>query len=104
MVILALILKRARIKASVKDKRSTEEAFGTYVEVTSCCLPYAYASTIYMLLICCNLLFYGCLRSEASYIKKKTRILLIYLSYFVGKSSFWLICSAWLVTWKISPS
>ncbi|TVU46596.1 hypothetical protein EJB05_06139, partial [Eragrostis curvula] len=32
MVILALILKRARIKALVKDKRSTEEAFGTYVE------------------------------------------------------------------------
>ncbi|KAF8728956.1 hypothetical protein HU200_018257 [Digitaria exilis] len=32
MVILALILKRARIKAVVKDKRSTEEAFGTYVE------------------------------------------------------------------------
>lgn len=34
MVILSLILKRARIKALVKDKRSTEEAFGTYVEVT----------------------------------------------------------------------
>jgi len=33
MVILALILKRARVKALVKDKRSTEEAFGTYVEV-----------------------------------------------------------------------
>ncbi|KAF0922304.1 hypothetical protein E2562_031798 [Oryza meyeriana var. granulata] len=32
MVILSLILKRARIKALVKDKRSTEEAFGTYVE------------------------------------------------------------------------
>ncbi|WVZ57254.1 hypothetical protein U9M48_007659 [Paspalum notatum var. saurae] len=32
MVILALILKRARIKALVKDKRSTEEAFGSYVE------------------------------------------------------------------------
>ncbi|CAL4923112.1 unnamed protein product [Urochloa decumbens] len=32
LVILALILKRARIKALVKDKRSTEEAFGTYVE------------------------------------------------------------------------
>ncbi|KAG8063063.1 hypothetical protein GUJ93_ZPchr0003g18354 [Zizania palustris] len=32
MVILSLILKRARIKAFVKDKRSTEEAFGTYVE------------------------------------------------------------------------
>ncbi|RLN40158.1 uncharacterized protein C2845_PM01G17760 [Panicum miliaceum] len=32
MVILALILKRARVKALVKDKRSTEEAFGTYVE------------------------------------------------------------------------
>ncbi|XP_062211511.1 uncharacterized protein LOC133912675 isoform X1 [Phragmites australis] len=32
MVILALILKRTRIKALVKDKRSTEEAFGTYVE------------------------------------------------------------------------
>jgi hypothetical protein len=35
MVILSLILKRARIKALVKDKRSTEEAFGTYVEVCS---------------------------------------------------------------------
>jgi hypothetical protein len=34
MVILALILKRARTKALVKDKRTTEEAFGTYVEVT----------------------------------------------------------------------
>uniref|UniRef100_A0A0E0NWF5 NAD(P)-binding domain-containing protein n=1 Tax=Oryza rufipogon TaxID=4529 RepID=A0A0E0NWF5_ORYRU len=32
MVILSLILKRARIKALVKDRRSTEEAFGTYVE------------------------------------------------------------------------
>uniref|UniRef100_A0ACD5WYL2 Uncharacterized protein n=1 Tax=Avena sativa TaxID=4498 RepID=A0ACD5WYL2_AVESA len=32
MVILSLILKRERIKALVKDKRSTEEAFGTYVE------------------------------------------------------------------------
>ncbi|XP_066378779.1 uncharacterized protein At2g37660, chloroplastic-like isoform X4 [Miscanthus floridulus] len=32
MVILALILKRARTKALVKDKRTTEEAFGTYVE------------------------------------------------------------------------
>uniref|UniRef100_N1R4M3 NAD(P)-binding domain-containing protein n=1 Tax=Aegilops tauschii TaxID=37682 RepID=N1R4M3_AEGTA len=32
MVILSLILKRARIKALVKDKRSTGEAFGTYVE------------------------------------------------------------------------
>ncbi|CAM0873329.1 unnamed protein product [Alopecurus aequalis] len=32
MVMLSLILKRARIKALVKDKRSTEEAFGTYVE------------------------------------------------------------------------
>lgn len=32
MVILLLILKRTRIKALVKDKRSTEEAFGTYVE------------------------------------------------------------------------
>uniref|UniRef100_A0A0D9VV65 NAD(P)-binding domain-containing protein n=1 Tax=Leersia perrieri TaxID=77586 RepID=A0A0D9VV65_9ORYZ len=32
MVMLSLILKRARIKALVKDRRSTEEAFGTYVE------------------------------------------------------------------------
>jgi hypothetical protein len=37
MVILALILKRARVKALVKDKRSTEEAFGTYVEVILWC-------------------------------------------------------------------
>jgi len=37
MVILALILKRAKTKALVKDKRTTEEAFGTYVEVTLQC-------------------------------------------------------------------
>lgn len=33
MVILSLIVKRSRIKALVKDKRATVEAFGTYVEV-----------------------------------------------------------------------
>lgn len=33
MVILSLIVKRARIKALVKDKRAALEAFGTYVEV-----------------------------------------------------------------------
>lgn len=43
MVILALILKRARIKALVKDKRSTEEAFGSYVEVK---LPYLFAAAL----------------------------------------------------------
>lgn len=32
MVILSLILKRARIKALVKDKRAALDAFGTYVE------------------------------------------------------------------------
>ncbi|OIT29495.1 PREDICTED: uncharacterized protein LOC109211275 isoform X2 [Nicotiana attenuata] len=32
MVILALIIKRTRIKALVKDKRVAMEAFGTYVE------------------------------------------------------------------------
>nr|XP_016441201.1 PREDICTED: uncharacterized protein LOC107766837 isoform X2 [Nicotiana tabacum] len=32
MVILSLIIKRARIKALVKDKRVAMEAFGTYVE------------------------------------------------------------------------
>ncbi|XP_068336759.1 uncharacterized protein [Pyrus communis] len=32
MVILSLIVKRARIKALVKDKRAALEAFGTYVE------------------------------------------------------------------------
>ncbi|CAL9121551.1 uncharacterized protein At2g37660, chloroplastic [Musa acuminata AAA Group] len=32
MVILSLILKRARIKALVKDKRAAIDAFGTYVE------------------------------------------------------------------------
>ena len=33
MVILALIVKRVRIKALVKDKQATVEAFGSYVEV-----------------------------------------------------------------------
>lgn len=33
MVILSLIVKRTRIKALVKDKRTANEAFGTYVEV-----------------------------------------------------------------------
>ncbi|KAJ0987520.1 hypothetical protein J5N97_005876 [Dioscorea zingiberensis] len=32
MVILSLILKKARIKALVKDKRASVDAFGTYVE------------------------------------------------------------------------
>ncbi|XP_077236318.1 NAD(P)-binding Rossmann-fold superfamily protein isoform X2 [Tasmannia lanceolata] len=32
MVILSLILKRAQVKALVKDKRAAVEAFGTYVE------------------------------------------------------------------------
>ncbi|EEF41007.1 uncharacterized protein LOC8284663 [Ricinus communis] len=32
MVILSLIVKRAKVKALVKDKRSAMEAFGTYVE------------------------------------------------------------------------
>ncbi|CAL1376454.1 unnamed protein product [Linum trigynum] len=32
MVILQLIVKRARVKALVKDKRAAMEAFGTYVE------------------------------------------------------------------------
>ncbi|KAF5178938.1 NAD(P)-binding Rossmann-fold superfamily protein [Thalictrum thalictroides] len=32
MVILALIIKRARIKALVKDKRAAIEAYGTYIE------------------------------------------------------------------------
>ncbi|KAJ8479250.1 hypothetical protein OPV22_022977 [Ensete ventricosum] len=32
MIILSLILKRARIKALVKDKRAALDAFGTYVE------------------------------------------------------------------------
>ncbi|XP_051116039.1 uncharacterized protein LOC127241161 [Andrographis paniculata] len=32
MIILALIVKKVRIKALVKDKRVTMEAFGTYVE------------------------------------------------------------------------
>ncbi|XVF25201.1 hypothetical protein REPUB_Repub13aG0192900 [Reevesia pubescens] len=35
MVILSLIIKRTRIKALVKDKRSANEAFGTYVESIS---------------------------------------------------------------------
>lgn len=35
MVILALIVKRARVKALVKDKRAAIEAYGTYVEVTT---------------------------------------------------------------------
>lgn len=33
MVILSLIVKRARVKALVKDKRAAIESFGTYVEV-----------------------------------------------------------------------
>lgn len=33
MIILSLIVKRARVKALVKDKRTAMEAFGTYVEV-----------------------------------------------------------------------
>lgn len=32
MVILSLIVKRARVKALVKDKRAAIESFGTYVE------------------------------------------------------------------------
>lgn len=32
MVILSLIVKRARVKALVKDKRPAMESFGTYVE------------------------------------------------------------------------
>ncbi|XP_050233707.1 uncharacterized protein LOC126682164 isoform X1 [Mercurialis annua] len=32
MVVLSLIVKRAKVKALVKDKRSAMEAFGTYVE------------------------------------------------------------------------
>lgn len=35
MVILSLIVKRARVKALVKDKQAVVEAFGTYVEVNS---------------------------------------------------------------------
>ncbi|TYI81403.1 hypothetical protein E1A91_D05G151600v1 [Gossypium mustelinum] len=35
MVILSLIVKRARVKALVKDKRLANEAFGTYVESIS---------------------------------------------------------------------
>ncbi|XVF86880.1 hypothetical protein PTKIN_Ptkin18bG0076700 [Pterospermum kingtungense] len=35
MVILSLIVKRTRIKALVKDKRTANEAFGTYVESIS---------------------------------------------------------------------
>lgn len=33
MIILSLIVKRARVKTLVKDKRAAMEAFGTYVEV-----------------------------------------------------------------------
>jgi len=33
MVILSLIVKKARVKALVKDKRVALEAFGSYVEV-----------------------------------------------------------------------
>jgi len=33
MVILLLILRRARVKTLVKDKRAAIDAFGTYVEV-----------------------------------------------------------------------
>lgn len=32
MVILSLIVKRARVKALVKDKKASMDAFGTYVE------------------------------------------------------------------------
>ncbi|OAY36435.1 uncharacterized protein LOC110626727 [Manihot esculenta] len=35
MIILSLIVKRARVKALVKDKRTAMEAFGTYVESLS---------------------------------------------------------------------
>ncbi|KAE8655372.1 hypothetical protein F3Y22_tig00117032pilonHSYRG00234 [Hibiscus syriacus] len=35
MVILSLIVKRIKVKALVKDKRSAKEAFGTYVESIS---------------------------------------------------------------------
>lgn len=42
MVILSLILKRARIKALVKDKRAAIDAFGTYVEVSTCMLMVAF--------------------------------------------------------------
>ncbi|XP_039004483.1 uncharacterized protein At2g37660, chloroplastic-like [Hibiscus syriacus] len=35
MVILSLIVKRIKVKALVKDKRSANEAFGTYVESIS---------------------------------------------------------------------
>lgn len=34
MVILSLIVKRARVKALVKGKRGASEAFGDYVEVS----------------------------------------------------------------------
>lgn len=33
MVILAMIVKKVRVKALVKDKRVALEAFGSYVEV-----------------------------------------------------------------------
>ena len=33
MVILSLIVKKARVKALVKDKKAALEAFGLYVEV-----------------------------------------------------------------------
>lgn len=33
MVILSLIVKRAQVKALVKNKRAAVESFGTYVEV-----------------------------------------------------------------------
>jgi len=33
MVILSLIVKKARVKTLVKDKRVALEAFGSYVEV-----------------------------------------------------------------------
>ncbi|KAG5537948.1 hypothetical protein RHGRI_025143 [Rhododendron griersonianum] len=38
MIILSLIVKRTRVKALVKDKRSAVEAFGSYVEVSSSCV------------------------------------------------------------------
>lgn len=40
MIILALIVKKVQIKALVKDKRLTMEAFGTYVEVVALQKPF----------------------------------------------------------------
>lgn len=68
LVILALILKRARIKALVKDKRSTEEAFGTYVEVKLLCTDY---SNVFEYSICFSdiLMCYFTFRGEIIYIR-----------------------------------